>query len=235
MNNLTYKNGLKDGIPIALGYFAVSIAFGVTASSMGIPYYISILISISNLTSAGQLAGIAVIAVLGSVFEIIVTQLVINARYFLMSLTLSQKLDGKFKLLDRFLCAFGITDEIFAVAVSKKEVSKSYMYGLILLPVIGWTLGTAIGAIMGSVLPQIIVNALSIALFAMFIAIVIPTAIENKKVIPVVLISAGLSCCFYFIEPLSAISSGIAYIICALISAIIGAVLFPIKEDDSDE
>ncbi len=231
MCNLTYKNGLKDGIPIAFGYFAVSIAFGVTASSMGIPYYISILISITNLTSAGQLAGIAVIAVLGSVFEIIVTQLVINARYFLMSLTLSQKLDGKFRLLDRFLCAFGITDEIFAVAVSKKEVSKSYMYGLILLPVIGWTSGTAIGAIMGSVLPQIIVNALSIALFSMFIAIIIPTALEDKKVIPVVFISAGLSCCFYFIPLLSQISSGIAYIICALISAVIGAILFPVKEE----
>ena len=235
MSKLTYKNGIKDGVPIALGYFAVSIAFGVTATNLGVPYFISILISLTNLTSAGQLAGVAIVAVLGTVLEIILTQLVINARYFLMSLTLSQKLDGNFKTLDRFLCAFGITDEIFAVAVSKKEVSKNYMYGLMLLPIIGWTSGTAIGAILGNVLPQIIVNALSIALFAMFIAIVIPATLEYKKIFPVILISAGLSCCFYFIPLLSTISSGIAYIFCALISAIIGAILFPIEVQDSDE
>lgn len=235
MSKLTYKNGIKDGVPIALGYFAVSIAFGVTATNLGVPYFISILISLTNLTSAGQLAGVAIVAVLGTVLEIILTQLVINARYFLMSLTLSQKLDGNFKTLDRFLCAFGITDEIFAVAVSKKEVSKNYMYGLMLLPIIGWTSGTAIGAILGNVLPQIIVNALSIALFAMFIAIVIPATLEYKKILPVILISAGLSCCFYFIPLLSRISSGIAYIFCALISAIIGAILFPIEVQDSDE
>ena len=235
MTNLTYKNGIKDGIPIALGYFAVSLAFGVTATSLGVPYYISILISISNLTSAGQLAGVAIVAVLGTVLEIILTQLVINARYFLMSLTLSQKLDNKFKMLDRFLCAFGITDEIFAVAVSKKEVSKNYMYGLMLLPIVGWTLGTTVGAILGNVLPQIIVNALSIALFAMFISIVCSASLDNKKIFPVILISAVLSCCFYFIPYLSTISSGIAYIFCALISAVIGAILFPIEVVDSDE
>ncbi len=232
---LTFKNGLKDGIPIMFGYFAVSIAFGVTAVELGVSEIISILISMTNLTSAGQLAGVAVIAVLGSVVEMILTQLVINARYFLMSLTLSQKLDGKFKTLDRFLCAFGITDEIFAVAVSKKEVSKNYMYGLILLPYVGWTLGTVLGALMGSFLPEVLLNALSIGLYAMFIAIIIPECLNNKNVIKVVLISAVLSCLFYFVPYVNEISTGISYIICAIVSAVICSLLYPIKEEDSDE
>lgn len=235
MKELTYKNGLKDGIPIMLGYFAVSIAFGVTAVEMGVSEFIAVLISMTNLTSAGQLAGLSVIAVMGTVFEIILTQLVINARYFLMSLTLSQKLDGKFRLLDRFLCAFGITDEIFAVAVSKKQVSSKYMYGLITLPFFGWTIGTLLGALLGSILPEIIVNALSIALFSMFIAIIIPKAMEDNKVIIVTLISACLSCLFYFVPYLSQISSGISYIICALVASIIGAIFLPVKEEDCDE
>ena len=234
MKQLTYKNGLKDGIPIALGYFAVSIAFGVTAVEMNVPSYIAVLISMTNLTSAGQLAGVAIIAVLGTVFEIILTQLVINARYFLMSLTLSQKLDSKFTLLDRFLCAFGVTDEIFAVAVTKKEVSSKYLYGLILLPFLGWTFGTLTGALMGSVLPEILLNALSIALFAMFIAVVIPETIENKKLIIVILISVILSCAFYFIPLLNTVTSGIAYIICAVVASVIGAIFLPIKESDNN-
>ncbi len=235
MKELTYKNGLKDGIPIMLGYFAVSIAFGVTAVEMGVPEYIAVLISMTNLTSAGQLAGLSVIAVLGTVVEIILTQLVINARYFLMSLTLSQKLDDKFRLLDRFLCAFGITDEIFAVAVSKNKVSSKYMYGLITLPFLGWTTGTLLGALLGSILPEIIVNALSIALFSMFIAIIIPKAMEDKKVIIVVLISAGLSCLFYFLPIFSELSSGISYIICAVVASLFGAIFLPVKEEGCDE
>ena len=218
-----------------LGYLAVSIAFGVTAVEMGVPQLIAVLISMTNLTSAGQLAGLSVIVALGTVVEIILTQLVINARYFLMSLTLSQKLDGKFRLLDRFLCAFGITDEIFAVAVSKDKVSSKYMYGLITLPFFGWTIGTLLGALLGSVLPEIMVNALSIALFAMFIAIIIPKAMEDKKVIVVILISAFLSCSFYFIPLFSELSSGICYIICALVASVIGAIFLPIKEENCDE
>ncbi|MBQ3235200.1 MAG: AzlC family ABC transporter permease [Clostridia bacterium] len=233
---MTYKKGLKDGIPIALGYLSVSFAFGVTAVDMGIPALIALLTSMTNLTSAGQLAGITVIAVFGTFLEVILTQVVINARYFLMSLTLSQKLDGKFKFLDRVLCAFGITDEIFAVAVHNKEpISKRYIWGLITLPYFGWATGTIFGALMGNVLPAIIVNALSIALFAMFIAIIIPGAMENKKILPVILISATLSCILYFVPLFDFISQGISYIICAVIASCLGALIFPIKEDSQDE
>lgn len=233
-SSLTFKKGLKDGIPIALAYLSVSFAFGVTAVELGVPNFIALLISMTNLTSAGQLAGVAIIAVLGSAFELILTQVVINARYFLMSLALSQKLDNKFTLLDRLLCAFGITDEIFAVAVSNKEnVNKFYMFGLILLPFIGWSSGTIIGALMGDILPKFIVSALNIALYAMFIGIIFPAALVNKKIFPVVFISASLSAIFFFVPGLNQISSGISCIICSIIASIIGALIFP--NDDEKE
>ncbi len=235
MRNLTYKEGLKDGIPIALGYFAVSFAFGVSVVSKGLPWFIATIMSFTNLTSAGQFAGATVIIAMGSVFEILLTQLVINSRYFLMSITLSQRLDERFTFLDRFLVSYGITDEIFGVAISKKQaVSKEYMYGLILLPVIFWTLGTLSGAILGNFLPEIVLNSLSIALYAMFIAIVVPAGMQDKKIFIVVIIAIGLSCLFYFTPVLNTVSSGIAYIICAVVASVIGAIFFPIKEESDD-
>lgn len=235
-SSMTFKKGLKDGIPIALGYLSVSFAFGVTAVEMGIPALIALLTSMTNLTSAGQLAGITVIAVFGTLLEVVLTQVVINARYFLMSLSLSQKLDGKFKFIDRVLCAFGVTDEIFAVAVHNKEpITKRYIWGLICLPYFGWAIGTISGALIGNVLPEILVSALSIALFAMFIAIIVPGAMENVKVLPVIIISATVSCIIYFVPLFDFVSQGISYIICALVASIIGALLFPIKDGDGNE
>ncbi len=235
MERLTYKQGLKDGIPIALGYFAVSFAFGVSVVSQGLPWFVATVMSFTNLTSAGQFAGASVIIAMGTIFEILLTQLVINARYFLMSITLSQRLDERVTLLDRFLISYGVTDEIFGVAVSKKmPVSKEYMYGLILLPMIFWTLGTLTGAIAGNFLPDMVLNSLSIALYAMFIAIVVPAGKGDKKVFIVVLIAIGLSCLFYFTPVLKEISSGIAYVICALVASVVGAILFPINEEKEE-
>ncbi len=232
---LTYKQGLKDGLPIGLGYLSVSFAFGVTAVSLGVPQLLALLISATNLTSAGQLAGVVIIAALGSVVEIILTQLVINARYFLMSLTLTQKLDKKFTILDRLLCAVGITDEIFAVAVTQKSpVTRNYFLGLMTLPYIGWTGGTILGAVFGGILPAILVNALNIALYAMFIAIFIPAAMQNKKIIPVVLISVVISCLFTFVPALQVVQSGFVYIIAAVVAALTGAILFPIEDESKD-
>lgn len=236
MEKFSFKQGLKDGIPIALGYFAVSFAFGVSVVSEGLPWFIATVMSFTNLTSAGQFAGASVIIAMGSVFEILLTQIVINSRYFLMSITLSQRMDERVTLLDRFLISYGITDEIFGVAVSKKElVSKEYMYGLILLPVVFWTLGTLTGSIAGNFLPEIILNSLSIALYAMFIAIVMPAGKGDKKIFIVVLIAVALSCLFYFTPVLNSVSSGIAYIICALIASVIGAIFFPIKGDGGEK
>lgn len=236
MERLTYKQGIKDGIPIALGYFAVSFAFGVSVVSQGLPWFVATVMSFTNLTSAGQFAGASVIIAMGTIFEILLTQVVINARYFLMSITLSQRLDDKVTLLDRFLISYGITDEIFGVAVSKKvPVSKEYMYGLILLPMIFWTLGTLTGAIAGNFLPEMVLNSLSIALYAMFIAIVVPAGRGDKKVFIVVLIAIALSCLFYFTPVLKEVSSGIAYVICALVASVVGAIFFPIKEKEEGE
>lgn len=165
MQKFSFKKGVSDGIPIGLGYLSVSFAFGVKASLLGLPVLISVLISMTNLTSAGQLAGLDVIAAAGTFTEIILTQLIINSRYFLMSLSLSQKTDESFNLRSRLFCGLFITDEIYAVAASKPgNVGRNYFLGLSLLPYLGWATGTLLGALAGNVLPSIITCSLGIAL-----------------------------------------------------------------------
>ena len=241
-NKLTYKKGLKDGLPIGLGYFSVSLAFGVQASLLGLPVLLTVLISMTNLTSAGQLAGLEIIVSAGAftgiatlVVEMILSQVVINARYFLMSLTLSQKLDTSFSFPKRLLCSTFITDEIFAVGASQKILNTKYFLGLSTLPYFGWALGTLVGALAGSLLPPFISNALGIALYAMFIAIIIPPSTKDKGVFFVLLISAGISCLFYYLPVLhDNVSMGFAVIICAVVSAVIMALIRPIKEEENE-
>jgi len=233
---LNFKSGLKDGLPIGLGYLSVSFAFGVQASLLGIPIFMSVFISMTNLTSAGQLAGLTVIASLGTFLEMILTQLVINARYFLMSITLSQKLDNNFNTAHRLLCSAFVTDEIFAVAAAKtKPFGRKYYYGLVVLPYFGWALGTLLGAAAGNVLPVQLTNALGIALYAMFIAIIIPPSMSMKGVLPAVLIAAGLSSALYYVPLFSTLSAGIKTIISALSSAAITAFFFPINSGKDEE
>lgn len=237
-NSLRYSfnNGLKDGLPIGLGYLSVSFALGIKASILGIPALITLFMSMTNLTSAGQLAGVNIIAVMGSFIEIILTQLVINSRYFFMSLSLSQKTDETFTLRHRILCSAFITDEIFAVAISKpRKVCARYLYGLAFLPYFGWASGTIIGAVLGDVLPSIITSSLSIALYAMFIAIIVPPMTKNKGVMLVVFISVALSCALYFIPIFSILSSGFSVVICAVLSSIIVALIFPVKDSQDDK
>lgn len=234
-SDLTFKRGVKDGLPIGLGYLSVSIAFGVKASLMKIPIYITLLISMTNLTSAGQLAGIEVIAAAGTIIEIILTQLVINSRYFLMSLTLSQKTDDSFNFFNRLFCSTFITDEIFAVSASKpRTISAKYFRGLALLPYVGWTTGTLLGALLGNFMPLFIASALGIALYAMFIAIIVPPATKSKGVLIAVILSAIISCVFYYVPILSRISTGMAVIISAVITALVVALIFPVKEEANE-
>ncbi len=153
MKELNFKTGLKDGIPIALGYLSVSFTFGITAVNMGIPPITAILISLTNVTSAGQVAGIGIIAAHGGFAEMALAQLIINMRYALMSLSLSQKLDAKYSLFHRIVTSFCVTDEVFAVASGKGgELPARYMYGLITLPYLFWSGGTAVGALLGAIL-----------------------------------------------------------------------------------
>lgn len=233
----SYRAGLYDGIPIALGYLSVSFSLGIQAAAQGIPVLWVVLISMTNLTSAGEKAGIDIILAHGSLIEMAITQLMINSRYFLMSLSLSQKLTEDFNIGHRLAASFGVTDEIFAVASSKPHsVSPRYMYGLITLPYIGWAAGTLLGAAAGNILPDTVTNALGIALYGMFIAIVVPPAKKNPKLLAVVLPAIVISCLIYYVPALDFISDGFSIIISTVLAAVIGALLFPVDtEDPADE
>ncbi len=238
MEKLGFKNGIKDGLPIALGYLSVSFTFGITAVNMGIPPITAILISLTNVTSAGQVAGIGIIAAGGSYAEMALAQLIINLRYALMSLSLSQKLDSKFNIWHRLAVSFCVTDEVFAVASGKgSDLPPRYMYGLILLPYLFWSGGTAVGAFLGSILPDEIKSALGIAIYGMFIAIIIPPSKKFRGVLFTAAIAAALSCVVYYVPLFDHISSGISIIICTVIAAALGAALFPreIREERVDE
>lgn len=229
-----FVKGLQHGFPICLGYFFVSFGVGIMASRCGISPWVAALISLTNLTSAGQVAGIGVIAAGGSYIEMILTQLLINCRYCLMGLSLSQNLDKSFRPFHRAAVAFGITDEIFGVASGRKEPLKpSYMYGMILIATIGWTSGTLLGGICGDVLPPILTNALGVMLYGMFIAVIIPPIRESLNNLAVILLAAGVSCVIYFCLP--QISGGFAIIISAIAASVVMAVLRPIPEEEQTD
>lgn len=234
----SFKQGFSDGIPICLGYLSVSFTFGIMAVEGGLPIAIAVLISMTNLTSAGQLAGIGIIFAGGSLVEMALTQLIINMRYALMSILLSQKMHSSVKIIDRFIIAFGNTDEIFAVSASKNgELGKRYMLGIILPPFLGWSGGTLLGAAAGKLLPELAINALGIAIYGMFLAIFIPPMKKSGAVSTVVFISIALSCLFKFVPFLSTVSPGFVIIICAVIASLIVAVFKPVHETEvtSDE
>ncbi|MBR6603374.1 MAG: AzlC family ABC transporter permease [Clostridia bacterium] len=228
--NNSFKMGLRDGIPIFLGYLSVSFAFGITAVKTGLTIIEALLISMTNLTSAGQLAGVPIICGGGSLIELATTQLIINLRYSLMSVSLSQKLGKSIKLLHRFLIAFGITDEVFAVSASKNTaLGKKYFFGLILMPYIGWSGGTFLGAIAGNILPDMIISALGIAIYGMFIAIIIPEAKKRRTTAFAILLSALLGCAFKYIPYLDRVSAGFVIIISAIFVSVLFALIAPIE------
>ena len=237
MKTKGFAKGIVDGLPICLGYLSVSFAFGIFAIENGLTVWEAVLISMTNVTSAGQLAGVPIIAAAGTLAELAITQAVINLRYSLMSVSLSQKFGKSIKLIDRFIIAFVNTDEVFAVASSKKErLSKSYMYGLILTPYIGWSTGTFLGATAGNILPEIIVSSLGIAIYAMFVAIVIPEAKRNKATAGLVLMSVIFSCVFKYIPVLNFVSTGFTIIICASTASIICSIIAPVDRlEEEDE
>lgn len=234
--NENFLEGLRDGLPICLGYLSVSFAFGISAVGMGLSCLEAVLISMFNLTSAGQLAGAPIIASFGSLYELALAQLIINLRYSLMSISLSQKFGSSVRMRDRFWIAFCTTDEIFAVASGKKDsVGRRYMAGLCLTPPIGWTLGTLFGAILGNVLPEGISSALGLAIYGMFVAIVLPPCKKSTSTLMAVLVSAALSCAIFYIPAFDFISSGFSVILCAVVSSVIFALLFPVKSEEEKE
>ncbi|MBR2189441.1 MAG: AzlC family ABC transporter permease [Eubacterium sp.] len=221
------REGALAGIPIALGYLSVSFGIGIMAVGAGFSILEAVILSAANLTSAGQVAGIEIIAAAGTVIEIIASQFVINLRYALMAISLSQRLDESFGTPQRLLVSYGITDEIFAVAYArKKKVTPAFMAGLILISGAGWVLGTLLGAAAGEILPVAVTNALGIMLYGMFIAIVVPVLKENRHVLYVAAAAIALSLLFRYV--ITGISSGFSVIICAVGASVFGALLFPI-------
>ena len=236
MVNNSFKKGAIAGIPIGIGYLAVSFAFGIMARQLGFSTLEALLISMTNLTSAGQLAGVRTIFAGGGLVEVAMTQLVINSRYALMSVSLSQKLSRQTGLLSRFLIAFGNTDEIFAVSVSQKgSIGKRFSYGLILVPWIGWSGGTLLGALAGSVLPTIIIDSLSVAIYAMLIAVVVPKPKTHLPTALCALFAVAISCGFKYLPLLSDFAKqyeGFVIIICAVLASAVFALLFPVNTQE---
>lgn len=233
MNRKEYALGVRDSLPVGVGYFAVSFGFGVAAVQT-VSVVQATLMSLTNVTSAGQFAAIGVIAAASSLWVLLLSQLVINSRYALMSLALSQRLGPKFGLLQRLIIAFYNTDEIFALAMQRPvPPTIPYMYGLGLTPILGWTGGTLLGALAGDILPPSVSTALGVALYGMFVAIVVPQTVESKSKRIAALLAAVLSCLFTWVPWLKAVDSGLAIVICTVIAAAVCAALFPV--DDREE
>jgi len=233
----SYKKGLWHGVPIALGYLSVSFAFGIQATSLGLTPLQTVMISFFNVTSAGQLAGLQLMAAGAPLVEMALTQLTINLRYALMSLSLGQKLDKSMTTLHRMLVAFVNTDEVFAVASQQPgRLGKAYLYGLTFTPFLGWTLGTLLGALAGGILPKPVTDALGIAIYGMFIAIILPPFRRSREVRAVILIAVAMSCLFTLMPLFAFLSDGFRIILCAVVASALGAWLMPqpVKEDDEE-
>ena len=227
-----FADGIRDGIPIALGYFSVSFAFGMTALTQGVPLWAAVAISFTCLTSAGQFAGLTIIAASGSLIEMALSQFVINLRYFLMSLSLTQKVDPQMPRPQRAIISFGITDEIFALSSSRYNgVGFRYMVGLMTLPIAAWTLGTLCGGVASGLLPQAVRDALGIMIYGMFLAIILPPCRKSKQITAVVACASLLSCLSALLQAYVPISSGFVIIICTVAAASLGAWRFPVQEE----
>ncbi len=233
MNNHFIK-GMRHGIPILLGYLSVSFGFGILAVDNGLSALAATIISGTNLTSAGQTSAVLTIGAGGTllavVLQLVLTQFIINLRYSLMAISLSQKLHPSFTTPHRLLAGFGITDEIFAVAYAQPTpVTPPYMYGLIVVSWIGWVTGTLLGAVAGQLLPETVANAMGILLYGMFVAIVVPPARKEKRILFVVLAAAAFSVLFHVVFP--TVPASLAVVISAVVAAALGAWWFPLQEE----
>ena len=233
MNLKHYTTGIRRGLPVGVGYFSVSFGFGAMAAAQGIRALDAALISVTNLTSAGQFAGLTLMVAGATLWEVILTQIVINSRYALMSLALSQRMGPRIGFLPRLAIAFFNTDEIFALAMAREvPITVPFMMGLGTLPILGWTLGTLCGALAGSILPVSIQAALGVMLYGMFIAIVVPPAKKEKEVLVTVILAMTFSTLFTLVPLLKQVSAGISIVICTVAAAAICAALFPIPEEE---
>ncbi len=217
-----------------MGYFAVAIALGISARSAGITSLQAALTSLLINASAGEYVGFALIAAGASYVEVALMEAVANARYLLMSASLSQKLDGRTRLWERLLLGFTVTDEIFGASISVEgKLSPYFTYGAFIVATTGWTGGTFVGAMLGDVLPVRLLSALAVGLYGMFISVFVPEAKKNKVVMALVGISFALSLALEYIPYVRDISEGIRIIVLTVIISLAAAIIFPVKEDNS--
>lgn len=235
-NKTWFQKGVKDGIPIALGYFAVSFTLGITAKNAGLTALQAMLASFTLNASAGEFAGFTLIAAGASYLEVAIMEFVANARYLLMSCALSQKIPSDTPLLHRLIIGYDVTDEIFGISIAVPgKLNPSYTFGAIAIAVPGWSIGTYLGVVMGNILPANIVSALSVGLYGMFIAIIIPPARKSKIIAGIVAVSMAASFAFAKLPLVSNISSGMRTILLTVVISALAAYFFPVKEESSDE
>lgn len=236
MDRQTYIHGIKQGIPVGLGYLVVSFTIGIAARKASLTAAQAAVMSFTNLTSAGQFASFALIASGAPYLEMVISQAVINLRYCLMSCALSQKLDSRLAFRHRFFLAFGVTDEIFGLSVAQRgKLNPWYTYGVMTVAVPGWTLGTLAGVLSTGVLPQTFLNAMNMALYGMFIAVFMPAAREDKKLLPVIFLSMALSALVQVVPWFGFISSGMKIILLTLVISLAAALIMPVPEEGEGE
>lgn len=229
-----FTSGAKDAIPVFLGYLTVAVTFGVISAGKGLPSWCPVFMSMTCVSGTGQFVGMDLLSVASSVAEIVSAVIVINARYFLMGFSLAQKLPPEIKFWQRFIIAFGNTDENFAIAMSPdKTPDFAYFLGLMFSSYSGWVGGTIIGALLGDVIPASLMGAMGVALYAMYIAIIVPPAIKSKPIITVIAVSVIISCIIKFVPVFSALGSGWSVIISGVAASALGAVLFPLEVSEN--
>ena len=235
-NKSAFFNGMKDGIPIGLGYLAVSFSLGITAKNAGLTPFQGLLASFLCTASAGEYAGFTAIAENVSYIEIAIATLVANARYLLMSCAMSQRTDSNMPLIHRLCMAFGLTDELFGIAISKEGyLNPYYTYGSMCTAIPCWAVGTALGVIAGNILPLRFVSAFSVALYGMFLAVIIPPARKSKIIAGLIIVCFVLSYAATCIPFICDLSDGTRTIILTLVISAVAAVLFPRKDDEEAE
>ena len=231
-----FVKGLRDGIPICMGYFAVSFALGITARGIGMNALQAGLMSMGMVASAGEFAAIVLISSGAGVVEMIIACIVVNLRYFLMSCSLSQKLSPDLPFYHRFLLPYCITDEIFGLSSAVPGyLDPRYSYGMTVISVAGWTCGTVLGVLLGNIMPPFIVNALSVSLYGMFLAIIIPPSRKDSFIAALVAVSMAASGLFSVLPLLKMISGGFKVIILTILIAGAAAFINPIDDIESKE
>lgn len=236
MKNNIFLKGMKDGLPVALGYLAVSFTLGIAAVKSGLTPFQAFATSALNNTSAGEFAAFSLIGAGVSYMEIALTTLILNMRYILMSCALSQKIDKHTPIVHRFLMAYDVTDEIFGLSImSEGRLDPKYTYGLITISAPSWAIGTYLGAVMGSVMPAGVLSAMNLALYGMFIAVIVPPAKKDKTIAVVIAVSMLSSLMFSILPGLREISSGIVVIILTVVISLAAAILFPVCGDKKEK